>query len=417
MKNNYLYTLLAIAACFFSLTVQAQDEVEGCDGSRYLDDKFTSVDLVTVKYGKNVNVNGDSVELYLDIYTPHGDGLTRRPAIVFQHGGSFISGDKSDMQPFCEFLARKGFVAVSAQYRLVPTAGGNPPVDKYLDGVIKAIGDFKAAVRHMKKSVAEGNPYGIDSNFVFAGGISAGAISALCMNYMTPDDNINPLITLVINSNGGFEGNTGGPNSLNYTSKVRGIINMSGALADTTWIKAGDQPLMSYHGDKDQVVPFGFGVLSGILPFYGSSLLAQRATNLNIKNFFVPVPGGGHTDIYTDVKYLDYLTGYFDGSLKLIHSIICPNTVIGTNDLSGNGKVSIYPNPASAEVFVRNNAFTTPYDIALSDITGRQVAFYHNIGNADFRIDRSAIGKGMYILQIKNAQSGQLIGTGKLVFD
>src|SRR5690349_4821190 len=59
-------------------------------------------------------------ELKMDIYQPL-EKKPMMPAIVVIHGGGWIGGNKRDMKPLCDALAKQGMVAASVQYRLAPT--------------------------------------------------------------------------------------------------------------------------------------------------------------------------------------------------------------------------------------------------------------------------------------------------------
>ena len=62
---------------------------------------------------------GQDPRLKLDVYAPRG-GQAAKPVLVFIHGGSWSSGDKS-IYPFAgSAFAREGFVTVVPNYRLVP---------------------------------------------------------------------------------------------------------------------------------------------------------------------------------------------------------------------------------------------------------------------------------------------------------
>src|SRR5205814_49223 len=56
----------------------------------------------------------------LDMYAPTGDTLTKRPAIVWVHGGGFAGGDKTSGELVDEsnVFSKKGYVNVSIDYRL-----------------------------------------------------------------------------------------------------------------------------------------------------------------------------------------------------------------------------------------------------------------------------------------------------------
>jgi len=55
----------------------------------------------------------------LDVYAP-AEAASRRPVLVFVHGGGFVRGDKSDSANQGYFYARQGYVVVVPNYRLGP---------------------------------------------------------------------------------------------------------------------------------------------------------------------------------------------------------------------------------------------------------------------------------------------------------
>ena len=58
--------------------------------------------------------------LKLDVYRPLA-GASKRPAIVYLHGGGWVVGDKWEQGvPLCNHLATLGWVCVNANYRLSP---------------------------------------------------------------------------------------------------------------------------------------------------------------------------------------------------------------------------------------------------------------------------------------------------------
>src|SRR5512146_3202830 len=70
--------------------------------------------------------------LLLDLYEPEdGGALGDRPAVVLIHGGSFETGSKAEgrIVQLCRYLAARGFVAASIDYRLVPDDPDNPGAD------------------------------------------------------------------------------------------------------------------------------------------------------------------------------------------------------------------------------------------------------------------------------------------------
>ena len=184
--------------------------------------------------------------LRLDVYQPTGDVVINRPLIIFAHAGGFLNGSKGvdNMIAICDSFARKGYVTASLDYR----KGFNP-----LDGqsaeraVYRGIQDGKAAVRYFKENAAL---YGIDTNYVYFGGMSAGGFMAVHVAYMDLESE-RPASTY----GGGTVNNLGcldcSGNSFTHTSNVRAVLNYWGAIQDTLNIIAGDVPIMQMHGTDD----------------------------------------------------------------------------------------------------------------------------------------------------------------------
>src|SRR5262249_58599235 len=68
------------------------------------------------------DIEGQTITLTLDVYQPVGDTVTQRPAIVWVHGGSFSSGDKTSPELVDEanVFSGRGYVNASINYRLEP---------------------------------------------------------------------------------------------------------------------------------------------------------------------------------------------------------------------------------------------------------------------------------------------------------
>lgn len=105
---------------------------------------------------------GDT-ELELHLFYPEDHKKTdQRPAIVFFFGGGWVSGSPSQFFPHCEFLASRGMVAISADYR-VKSRHQTTPAECVKDG--------KSAIRWIRGQAAQ---LGIDPDRIAAGGGSAG---------------------------------------------------------------------------------------------------------------------------------------------------------------------------------------------------------------------------------------------------
>ncbi len=102
-------------------------------------------------------------ELKIRVFTPpNHTSADRRPAIVFFFGGGWNGGSPSQFYPHCDYLASRGMVAMSAEYR-VKTRHKTSPRECVKDG--------KSAIRWIRLHASE---LGIDPRHLAAGGGSAG---------------------------------------------------------------------------------------------------------------------------------------------------------------------------------------------------------------------------------------------------
>ena len=105
----------------------------------------------------------DSTELSLHIFFPPNHKTTdKTPTIVFFHGGGWQGGGVAHFYNQSAYLASRGMVAISVQYRVKKPHGTTPK---------ECVKDGKSAMRWIKTHASE---YGIDPNKIVAGGGSAG---------------------------------------------------------------------------------------------------------------------------------------------------------------------------------------------------------------------------------------------------
>lgn len=105
----------------------------------------------------------DGTDLTLDIFYPEGHTPDdSSPAIVFFHGGGWRAGTKGHFAPQSDYLAKRGMVAISVEYRLTEKHGTTPQ---------ECVKDGKSAMRWVR---SHANELGIDPDKILAGGGSAG---------------------------------------------------------------------------------------------------------------------------------------------------------------------------------------------------------------------------------------------------
>ncbi|MGB4959218.1 MAG: hypothetical protein WBO36_07070, partial [Saprospiraceae bacterium] len=158
-------------------------------------------------------------------------------------------------------------------------------------------------------------------------GVSAGAITAIQAAYFDASDNTEPHIKSAIEINGGVEGSSGDAQNLTYSSKVQGVINMSGAIYRPAFIDTGEPPIVSIHGDKDDVVPYKYDFVRPlgipIIPLYGSFEIQKHTQLIGLSSQLITVKDGGHDNIYTDAKFAVDFEKFKVTAYQFYKDIIC----------------------------------------------------------------------------------------------
>jgi hypothetical protein len=327
MKKFYA---LALAIAFVaSQTATAQ---------RYLTPQFSAVTKTTIVYGYNATVLTYSVPtiaqavtqpLAADVYTPTGDTQTDRPVVVYWHSGNFlptpqnggVNGKRDDLTAVevCTRLAKMGYVAISADYRL----GWNPTsadqtirTATLINAAYRGVQDCNTMSKFIKKNVAEqANSLGVDPNKVCMFGhgtggyivYAASTLDTITETYLPKFFSGQfPMVIEPVNGDvqvskfgvvpAGFPGLLAGdtlniPNHVGYSSKFQMGFTLGGAMGDTSWINKGKgaanvPPIASFHSPTDPYAPYDCGVL--IVPGY---------------NYPVVEVCGGHTVQKTLDKY------------------------------------------------------------------------------------------------------------------
>ncbi|HNQ13307.1 MAG TPA: T9SS type A sorting domain-containing protein [Bacteroidia bacterium] len=316
--KKILQSLMLITFCSLWMSADAQ---------RYLTEIFPSSTVTSnVVYGSNLEVltgTPISKDLKVDIYEPAGavDPLAQRPLVIMWHTGSFLppfinqtpTGSKTDsvMAEVCRQFARRGYVAAAATYRWGwnPQALGPQGQDirtgTLLLAAYRGIQDAHACVRYFKANAAASNDYGIDANKIIMGGIGTGGYISLA--YSTLDDSLEVTLPKFVSSVtdptygfvagmpyvnmaavGNIEGYGGIPqynnpnNNPGVNSDVNFCFNMGGALGDSSWLGAGDAPMVAFHCLGDPFAPYADGPV--IVPTTGDFVVDVSGSFTAIKN-------------------------------------------------------------------------------------------------------------------------------------
>jgi poly(3-hydroxybutyrate) depolymerase len=242
---------------------------------RYRDLVFAAVSTTAdVTYGSAVNLSGETITLELDLYEPTGDTVTPRPLIVWVHGGSFSSGDKTSAELVDEAntFARKGYVNASINYRLEPGGcSASAPTATCIRAILEAMEDARTAVRFFRTNAST---YGIDDTRIAIGGTSAGAITALNVGFGSSED---------------------------PGAAVAAAVSLSGANILGA-IDADDAPSLLFHGTADVVVPYQWAVNT-----------FNQAIAAGLDSFLTSWAGAGH------VPYGQHRTEILDQTTNFLY--------------------------------------------------------------------------------------------------
>ncbi|MGZ4011730.1 MAG: alpha/beta hydrolase, partial [Flavisolibacter sp.] len=214
-------------------------------------------------------------DLTLDLYTPPS-GKTP-PLILFMHGGGFVGGDKAPISAFCVALADKGFVVANINYRV----GFDTSASKRAIGIAmasyRAAQDQASALRFL---VHQAKEYHIDTQYIFIGGESAGAVTSLENGFMAQSD-WDSIVPLLHQQLGNLQNSD---NDFKESYSIKGITSMWGGVVDTSLISTAESraiPILLIQSQADEAIPFEHAKNKGVAysSLYGSYDIAQRYTN------------------------------------------------------------------------------------------------------------------------------------------
>ncbi len=415
---------------------------------RYISEVFTSVDVTSdVTYGTNVDfitsktvdiakvtaditaiktamATGNPIpaayydprdqstdikvmDLKMDVYEPTGDHLNERPVVIFIHTGIFLPpvinqsplGEKTDSAAveLCKRLAKRGFVAISINYRL----GWNPLSTDYnvrkstlINAVYRAVHDAKQAVRYLKKDASTANTYKINTGKIALWGESSGGYVALTYatldkvgeteisKFLQPSTRKSYIDPSLVGDINGFGGALNLYQNNGFSSDIHICISMGGAIPDTSWLETGDVPMISFQCIRDPFAPYDEQIvvvpttLDPIVEVQGSNVFMAKANVLDNNNS------------YTSRTYTDPITLKARSMYGKTYDYILPTQpkiTLNTN-LEGH-----YPflRPKGATLFQNENAPwqwwdpTGKYGRAIPDprkpgVTAHQVGLYNN---------------------------------------
>lgn len=248
-----------------------------------------------------------AAELKLDVYqpaTPRAD----KACVVYLFGGAFMKGSRDGQEAVrtCRLLADRGFVAVSADYRLyladstVREMGHHTPVLKmhnFFDTAISwAVQDCSAAIAWLCDNA---ETLHIDTSKIILTGNSAGAIAVASLDYgrcnALPDVSALPA---------GF--------------RPAAVLPFAGAIHcrnSRLEYATPPAPTCFVHGKMDHIVTYKRLRSSFSTSLFGSSKLAKLFKRNGYCYWMVRVEGRGHEVSEAHTSLMDEFCAFVDTAL------------------------------------------------------------------------------------------------------
>ncbi len=236
----------------------------------------------------------NNTPLKLDVWYPH-ESNTPTPTLVYFHGGGWIFGTKEgSILQFLPFLER-GWRVVNVEYRMASNSLAPAAVE-----------DSRCALRWVFRNAKQ---YNFDTSKIVLTGHSAGGHLALITGMLPDgtgldnncygDEKLN--VAAIINWYGISDVNDliAGKDLKNYAVMWMGsqkdAPEIAGRVSPLTYVRKDLPPILTIHGDGDDVVPYSQAVR-----------LKDALDKANVKNELFTVKGGGHGGF----KQADYIAAY-----------------------------------------------------------------------------------------------------------
>ena len=231
--------------------------------------------------------SANNTPLKLDIWYPR-DNQDPTPTLVYIHGGGWIFGSKEGaVYQFLPYLER-GWRVVNVEYRMAGNSLAPGSVE-----------DTRCALRWIYRNALQ---YKFDTSKIVLTGHSAGGHLSLITGMLpdgTPLDNrcyadakygdVPMKVAAIVNWYGISDVNDliQGPNLKNYAVMWMGSMpnaaDVARSVSPLTYVRKDLPPIISIHGDKDDVVPYQH-----------ATRLHDALTKAGDISKLVTVKGGGH---------------------------------------------------------------------------------------------------------------------------
>ncbi|MES2371190.1 MAG: alpha/beta hydrolase [Bacteroidota bacterium] len=267
-------------AAFFSFFLPVISHAQNGLPARYRDRVFTeTVIQKDLSYATATHPGVKDKYYFFDLYEPKTDENTKRPLIIWMHGGGFTFGSKkaAGIKLWCEDFALRGYVCAGLNYPLSKSSA----LYKFTElkrSAFKAVQAVQEAITYFKKNAER---YRIDTNRIILAGNSAGAIIALQAAYTSPSQ-LAEYAALPADLLSSKANPTG----------IAAVVNFWGGLFDLDWLQNAKVPIFSVYGSKDKVVTPDHK--AGDTAMFGSAAIHQKAVMYKIPNQVKMYEGYAH---------------------------------------------------------------------------------------------------------------------------
>ena len=274
MKFKFLYYFFLISGLF----------LVSCSNEEDIKEPLVAVEYFDKKYGNDTEQN-------YDIYLPENRDLNT-PVIVLVHGGSWVGGDKSDMDSFVDNIKNvlPQFAITNINYRLLTITDNKHPTQ---------IDDIDLFIKDLS-SIQQENQ--ISNKYYFLG-VSAGAHLSLLYTYTKNNSGNIKAVCSIVGPTNFTDPNY--INSGNSNFELLATTFLGDTYQNNPQIYEDASPLFQVDQSSAPSILF-YGGNDPLIPSTQGKDLDQKLTDFNIMHEFTFYPNEGHG--WEGVNAIDTMT-------------------------------------------------------------------------------------------------------------
>jgi acetyl esterase/lipase len=246
---------------------------------------------------------GDSTQQKYDLYLPEGRTKETTKVFILVHGGSWVSGDKNDLNYFVNLIKPRfpNYAIVNINYRLADITTNAFPMQ---------INDIENIILDLKSNA---DTYQISNNYGFIG-VSAGAHLSMLYSYKFDTSNEVDMVCSIVGPTN-FTDNSY-VNNPDYAQVFVGIQSVTGvnyaenpeyyeSLSPYHVVTNSAPPTILFYGDQDELIPTSQGVE-----------MHDKLNSKGVVNEFTLYEGEGHgwegvNALDTNIKLNAFISSHF----------------------------------------------------------------------------------------------------------